>query len=89
MSEEFGDRYGGQANFLKLYKVASKRKYGFLYLDLQSNPSKAYSGFNDLIYENNTETEGDGWIKNIHKEAPIFWFMSIVHFDAASGIFFL
>tara|TARA_R110002096_G_scaffold248690_1_gene441088 strand:+ start:3371 stop:4150 length:780 start_codon:yes stop_codon:yes gene_type:complete len=68
MSEEFGDRYGGQQNFLKLYKEASKKKYGFLYLDLQSNPSKAYSTFNKLIYENNTETEGDGWIKNIDKE---------------------
>lgn len=68
MSEEFGDRYGGQTNFLKLYKEASKKKYGFLYLDLQSNPSKAYSGFGKLIYENNTETEGDGWIKGIDKE---------------------
>ena len=68
MSEEFGDRYGGQQNFLKLYKEASKKKYGFLYLDLQSNPSKAYSGFGKLIYENNTETEGDGWIKGIDKE---------------------
>lgn len=68
MSEEFGDRYGGQQNFLKLYKEASKKKYGFLYLDLQSNPSAAYSSFNKLIYENNTETEGDGWIKNVDKE---------------------
>tara|TARA_R110002073_G_scaffold124671_2_gene268997 strand:+ start:2110 stop:2889 length:780 start_codon:yes stop_codon:yes gene_type:complete len=67
MSEEFGDRYGGQQNFLKLYKEASKKKYGFLYLDLQSNPSKAYSTFNKLIYENNSETEGDGWIKGIDK----------------------
>ena len=68
MSEEFGDRYGGQQNFLKLYKEASKKKYGFLYLDLQSNPSAAYSTFNKLIYENNTDTEGDGWIKNVDKE---------------------
>jgi hypothetical protein len=51
MAEEFGDRYGGQKNFLDIYKKATRNKYEFLYLDLQSNPSKAYSTFKNLIYE--------------------------------------
>jgi len=51
MAEELGSQYDGDKNFLKLYRQASQKKYDFLYLDLQSNPSKAYRNFNDLIYE--------------------------------------
>jgi|TARA_R110000787_G_scaffold48476_1_gene116736 hypothetical protein len=68
ISEEYSDQFGGAENFKKLYKEASKEQYGFLYLDLQSNPSRAYSKFNRLIYEKNSNTEGDGFITNIHKE---------------------
>jgi hypothetical protein len=51
MSEEFGSRYGGEKSFLDLYNKATDKPYSFLYLDLQSNPAKAYKGFNELIYE--------------------------------------
>jgi len=51
IAEEFGDRYGGQKKFMELYKQATNEPYSFLYLDLQSNPSKAYKRFNSLIYE--------------------------------------
>ena len=58
MAEEFGDRYGGQKKFLEIYKKATPNKYDFLYLDLQSNPSRAYSRFNKLIYEHKDEYSG-------------------------------
>lgn len=58
IAEEYGDMYGGQKRFLELYKQATPHKYDFLYLDLQSNPSKAYSRFDKLIYEHRDEYSG-------------------------------
>ena len=60
MSEEFGARYNGDKHFLKLYKEATKKRYNFLYLDLQSNPSKAFRNFTDLIYENTSNQDLNG-----------------------------
>ncbi len=51
IAEEFGDRYGGQKKFLDVYKQATDEPYSFMYLDLQSNPSRAYKRFDNLIYE--------------------------------------
>lgn len=51
MAEEYGAIYDGVDNFKKLYKTATNKKYNFLYLDLQSNPTKAYRNFNELIYK--------------------------------------
>tara|TARA_E500000318_G_scaffold111912_1_gene132599 strand:- start:21 stop:821 length:801 start_codon:yes stop_codon:yes gene_type:complete len=65
MSEEFGSRYGGDENFLKLYHEATAKRYNFLYLDLQSNPSKAYRNFTDLIYENTSNMDNTEQIMKI------------------------
>lgn len=54
MAEEFGGTYGGDKNFVKLYKEATNQRYNFLYLDLQSNPSLAYKNFTELIYKGNS-----------------------------------
>lgn len=60
IAEEFGARYGGDQNFLKIYKEATKKRYDFLYLDLQSNPARAFKTFKELIYEENTNTNHEG-----------------------------
>lgn len=59
IAEEFGARYGGDENFLKIYKQATKKRYDFLYLDLQSNPAKAFKTFKELIYEESDNTKED------------------------------
>lgn len=51
MAEEYGAIYDGVDNFKRMYKTATNQRYNFLYLDLQSNPSKAYRNFGELIYE--------------------------------------
>lgn len=51
MAEEYGDILGGQKKFLDLYKQATPNPYDFMYIDIQSNPTKVYSTFNKLIYE--------------------------------------
>lgn len=63
-AEEFGSRYNGEQNYLKLYDKATNTPYSFLYLDLQSNPSKAYKNFNELIYEGDRELSKDLILKN-------------------------
>ena len=59
IAAEFGDRYGGQQKFLDVYKEATNEPYAFLYLDLQSNPSKAYKRFDKLIYEHRDQFHSD------------------------------
>ena len=51
LSEEFGDCYGGPDNLCRLYKYATREPYSFMYMPLQENPSVAYKGFTDKIYE--------------------------------------
>jgi hypothetical protein len=63
-TEEFGSRYGGERNYLKLYDKATEDPYNFLYLDLQSNPSVAYKNFNQMIYKGNRELSKDVILKN-------------------------
>lgn len=60
IAEEFGDIYGGQKNFLEIYKQATSEPYSFLYLDFQSNPSRAYKRFDTLIYEQKDKYGKDG-----------------------------
>jgi hypothetical protein len=57
MAEEYGARYGGDDNFKNLYKKATQKRYNFLYLDLQSNPSLAYNNFSNLIYSNTSNQD--------------------------------
>ena len=59
MAEEYGAIYDGVDNFKQLYKKATNQRYNFLYLDLQSNPTKAYRNFNELIYHGKDAGEYD------------------------------
>lgn len=54
IAEEFGDVVGGQKQFLAIYKYATPNRYDFLHMDLQSNPVKCYSNFQELIAEGQT-----------------------------------
>ncbi len=50
MAEEYGGAFGGEKHFLQLYKDATPNRYDFLYLDLSSNPPKAYSNFTKQLF---------------------------------------
>lgn len=50
IAEEFGALYEGEDNFKRLYRDAGRKRYDFLYLDLQGNPTKAYRNFTELIF---------------------------------------
>jgi hypothetical protein len=56
MAEEYGSVFGGEKNFLALYKEATPERYDFLYLDLASNPPLAYKNFTKQIYPPPTST---------------------------------
>jgi len=49
IAEEYGDLYGGQDQFLKMYAIATPNRYDFLHLDLQENPPEAYHNFERKI----------------------------------------
>ena len=51
LSGEYGDMFGGQENWLKIYKKATPEKYSFLHMDFQNNPPRAYRCFEELIAE--------------------------------------
>ena len=51
MSEEYGDSFGGEKSWLKIYKLATPNKYDFLHMDFSSNPPKAYRNFETLVAE--------------------------------------
>tara|TARA_A100001015_G_scaffold183469_1_gene204108 strand:- start:1779 stop:2555 length:777 start_codon:yes stop_codon:yes gene_type:complete len=58
MAEEYGDILGGSKNFMKLYKQATPNRYDFMYINIQSNPTKVYSTFKNLIYEHHDSNAG-------------------------------
>ena len=64
IGEEFGDLFGGEKNWLKLYKKCVPNKYDFCYMDLQENPPIMYSNFEKVIArgmtEENTDAVDDG-----------------------------
>jgi hypothetical protein len=49
IAEEYGDMFGGQNNFLKIYAIATPNRYDFLHLDLQENPPVAYHNFEKVV----------------------------------------
>ena len=66
IAEEYGDMFGGQQNFIKIYHKATPNKYDFLYLDLSENPPIARSNFGDIIaYGGSSEMMSDGIISNM------------------------
>ena len=66
IAEEYGDTVGGYDNFIKLYNLAMKEKYSFLYLKLSENPAEAYIRHEIKIYpNNNTSVEPEPEEENI------------------------
>ena len=51
VAEEYGSVVGGQQNWLKIYAAATPERYNFLYMDLQSNPTRCYRNFEVLVSE--------------------------------------
>mgnify|MGYP003148909817 CR=1 FL=1 len=45
VAEEYGDMFGGQENWLKIYTLATPNRYDFLFMNLNENPAVAYSSF--------------------------------------------
>jgi len=41
--------FGGDEKFRKIYHKATEQRYDFLYLDLQSNPARAFRNFEEQI----------------------------------------
>jgi len=59
IAEEYGDTVGGYDNFIKLYNLAMKEKYSFLYLKLSENPAEAYIRHETKIYPTATPIATD------------------------------
>jgi len=59
IAEEYGDMFGGDKNFLKIYKIATPNKYDFLHLDLQENPPVAYHNFEKIVAVGDKIQNGD------------------------------
>ena len=51
ISQEFSGMVGGDKKFRQIYAKATEEKYGFLYLDLQSNPARAFQNFETQLAE--------------------------------------
>jgi len=51
ISQEFSGMFGGDEKFRKIYAKATEQRYDFLFLDLQSNPARAFRNFEEQIAE--------------------------------------
>jgi len=51
ISQEYSGMMGGDEKFRKIYKKATEQRYDFLYLDLQSNPARAFRNFEEQLAE--------------------------------------
>jgi ASC-1-like (ASCH) protein len=51
ISLEFSGMFGGDEKFRKIYAKATEQRYDFLYLDLQSNPARAFRNFEEQLAE--------------------------------------
>jgi hypothetical protein len=57
LSDELGAAFGGPKNWLKLYKQCARKRYDFMYNDLESTPALVYRNFSDLIYTAKTNED--------------------------------
>ena len=48
ISSEFGDEFGGQDNWMRLYREATPKKYDFAYMKL-TNPPRMFHNFEDEL----------------------------------------
>tara|TARA_R110000824_G_scaffold384084_1_gene577921 strand:- start:309 stop:974 length:666 start_codon:yes stop_codon:yes gene_type:complete len=60
ISDEYSGMFGGDENFRKIYNKATEVRYDFLYLDLQSNPSRAFCCFHTLLADGDKLYFGEG-----------------------------
>tara|TARA_R110002096_G_scaffold417090_1_gene620590 strand:- start:307 stop:1071 length:765 start_codon:yes stop_codon:yes gene_type:complete len=60
ISDEYSGMFGGDQNFRKIYNKATEVRYDFLYLDLQSNPSRAFCCFHTLLADGDKLYFGEG-----------------------------
>ena len=51
ISAEFSGMFGGDEKFRKIYAKATEQRYDILYIDLQSNPARAFRNFEEQIAE--------------------------------------
>jgi len=51
ISSEYNGMYGGDEKFRKIYHKATEQRYDFLFLDLQSNPARAFRNFEEQLAE--------------------------------------
>ena len=62
IAETYGDCFGGEKQFLDLYKTATPNRYDFLHLNLMENPPHAYKCFSELLMV------GDAWVVGAHDD---------------------
>ena len=63
ISAEYSGMFGGDEKFRKIYNKATEQRYDFLYLDLQSNPARAFRNFEEQLAEGSNLLFGDKQIK--------------------------
>ncbi len=63
ISAEYSGMFGGDEKFRKIYSKATEVRYDFLYLDLQSNPARAFRNFEEQLAEGSNLLFGDKQIK--------------------------
>ena len=51
ISSEYNGMFGGDEKFRKIYSKATEIRYDFMYLDLQSNPARAFRNFEEQLAE--------------------------------------
>ncbi len=60
ISSEYSGMFGGDEKFRKIYSKATEERYNFLFLDLQSNPAKAFCCFHTQLADgDNLLFDGD------------------------------
>lgn len=61
ISDEYNGMFGGDEKFRKIYAKATEVRYDFMYLDLQSNPARAFRNFETQLAEGDKLLfEGEG-----------------------------
>ena len=60
ISDEFSGMFGGDKKFRQIYAKATEVRYDFMYLDLQSNPARAFCCFHTQLAEGDKLLFGEG-----------------------------
>ena len=60
ISQEYSGMFGGDKKFREIYAKATEQRYDFLYLDLQSNPARAFRNFETQLADGDKLLFGEG-----------------------------